>query len=751
MNSEADCLSTSEKGEIISAPSVLSVANEEQVTNNSVSGVKALLFIGYWSNWFHVLCYYGVVEIFVCVNDDNNISSFFKMHFDVKFILQSDIHVLFKENINDYWLFVVEGVPDEVVPKLSLIQDLLQSVPLLKSLTIGLFTRRVRAFNAVTSAKWCRFSHHNDCGGATSAAFQVTIFPKHKFLKISPSEHRWTLKEIAKPTVRGFPTQPLLNDDVLLNLAGWREMHVLPSVFSATGWGSRRLTYFELLRCLDIPQQFDHDIIRLYGGDLTDPNWKHIILAPPGKVVLGIMKSLDLPNQLKPTNTEESDMNEDKALPRFRAMLHGDFLTDTSAASDDRNLKAVKSDDAEVPVRLWNNRIVNGISSVTQDSALEILRNIFVMRWVRRRVFRTFARYMKRMHGINWAKRLKLVKRSGLIGSDLFKDGAVGVDALERVINASWWSWNFGSTLLFWRWPKHARRDARDGSILPWKISPFPKYVLPQRYPKNAREKELVVTKISDPISKRYISSGFVESLSTFFHVPKGEDDIRIVYDMTKCGINARLWSPRFYLPVPDAVFDSIEFGCWMGDIDQGEMFLNYFADPELLKYLGVDVTEIVRGTDLDNGCKRIWMRWNRWAMGLRQSPYATTRPFSIGMEAILGNRRDLPNVFNWNHIRLNLPGSPDYSPSEPWVSKRTVDGHIPPDAFTFVDDIRTVGRTEDICDNASRRIGSGLNYLGEQEASRKRRPSSQRWGAWIGAIFRGDENNIGILTSQEK
>ena len=89
-----------------------------------------------------------------------------------------------------------------------------------------------------------------------------------------------------------------------------------------------------------------------------------------------------------------------------------------------------------------------------------------------------------------------------------------------------------------------------------------------------------------------------MESLSTFFCVPKGESDIRIVYDMTKCGVNVCLWSPRFYLPTPDSVFDSIEYNSWSGDIDQCEMFLNYFADPELLKYLGVDVTEIVRGTE---------------------------------------------------------------------------------------------------------------------------------------------------------
>ena len=107
----------------------------------------------------------------------------------------------------------------------------------------------------------------------------------------------------------------------------------------------------------------------------------------------------------------------------------------------------------------------------------------------------------------------------------------------------------------------------------------------PQKYPKDKREKELIILKIKPPIDRRYTTDGLVRSLSGFFSVPKGDNDIRRVYDMTKCGVNVCLWSPRFYLPTPDSVFDSIEYNSWSGDIDQGEMFLNYFADPELLKF----------------------------------------------------------------------------------------------------------------------------------------------------------------------
>ena len=74
---------------------------------------------------------------------------------------------------------------------------------------------------------------------------------------------------------------------------------------------------------------------------------------------------------------------------------------------------------------------------------------------------------------------------------------------------------------------------------------------------------------------------------------------------MTKCGLNAALWSPRFYLPTPDSIFDSIDYLSWMADTDQGEMFLNYFADPDLWPYMGVDVTEVIKNSSVDTGNKR--------------------------------------------------------------------------------------------------------------------------------------------------
>ena len=47
--------------------------------------------------------------------------------------------------------------------------------------------------------------------------------------------------------------------------------------------------------------------------------------------------------------------------------------------------------------------------------------------------------------------------------------------------------------------------------------------------------------KISKVRERGYIQPGKVNSLTGFFAIPKGDDDIRIVYDATACGLNESL------------------------------------------------------------------------------------------------------------------------------------------------------------------------------------------------------------------
>ena len=49
---------------------------------------------------------------------------------------------------------------------------------------------------------------------------------------------------------------------------------------------------------------------------------------------------------------------------------------------------------------------------------------------------------------------------------ELIKDVKVGSDAVSRLAGSSWWTWDAGSTLLFWRWPKQYQKSIRDGTPL---------------------------------------------------------------------------------------------------------------------------------------------------------------------------------------------------------------------------------------------------------------------------------------------
>ena len=50
------------------------------------------------------------------------------------------------------------------------------------------------------------------------------------------------------------------------------------------------------------------------------------------------------------------------------------------------------------------------------------------------------------------------------------------------------------------------------------------------------------------------IGKGGAKSITGFFDVPKGEEDIGTVYDVTKCRLNAALWTPNFFLPTIDSI-----------------------------------------------------------------------------------------------------------------------------------------------------------------------------------------------------
>jgi hypothetical protein len=120
--------------------------------------------------------------------------------------------------------------------------------------------------------------------------------------------------------------------------------------------------------------------------------------------------------------------------------------------------------------------------------------------------------------------------------------------------------------------------------------------------------------------------------------------------------------------------------------------------------------------------------------------------------EVIRGDRHNPHNIFRWDVVRLNLPGSLAYNPSLPWVSKvRNQDSHIAVDFCTFVDDAQPTGPSQREAWLAALRIAGTLSLLGIQDAPQKRWDSSQTPGAWTGSVLQTDEGQVQLFINKEK
>jgi hypothetical protein len=407
---------------------------------------------------------------------------------------------------------------------------------------------------------------------------------------------------------------------------------------------------------------------------------------------------------------------------------------------------AVKADKAETPIFLWDERIwsleyhspcqrQNFLERFLARCPLTALRGFMLSRW-RLRLTRSFVTYMRSCYGDAWS----LCERAA-------KEREVGRDCLHRVAMADWWEWKDGSALFFWRWPRYARSLALLGHK-PWFSSPPPRYKVPQRQESNETIRAQVKAKLETPLNRRYITPGRVESLTGFFSVPKGDDDLRMVYDASKSGLNASLWVPSFQLPTCETLTDLLSPDSWMADLDLGEHFHNFPLHEDLQAYCGLDIRPYFGS---GRTCQTIWRRWSRCMMGLKTSPYFTIQATHLAFEVSNGDRHDPANALQWQSVILNLPGTADYSPLRPWVYRVTKSGHMAGATPAYVDDLRPVGHSETHCFQVAHQTGSRLGYLGIQNATRKTRPPSQTPGAWAGILAETDGETITVCTSQEK
>ena len=67
--------------------------------------------------------------------------------------------------------------------------------------------------------------------------------------------------------------------------------------------------------------------------------------------------------------------------------------------------------------------------------------------------------------------------------------------------------------------------------------------------------------------NRRYIASGTVISLTTFFHITKGDSNIQLVYDLTACGMNEALWDIKLWMPYLERILDTETHYYLFGDV----------------------------------------------------------------------------------------------------------------------------------------------------------------------------------------
>ena len=135
------------------------------------------------------------------------------------------------------------------------------------------------------------------------------------------------------------------------------------------------------------------------------------------------------------------------------------------------------------------------------------------------------------------------------------------------------------------------------------------------------------------------------------FAVPKGDNDIRMVYDATGNGLNQCVWVPTFWLPTTNTLIRGLNKDSWMTDRDMADMFLAYELDPRVRPYTGLDLDTLLTGRGED-GPRLGLAYWYRCCMGFVGSPYCTIRLSLIAQEVVRGDRFDV-------RLAREVPGLP--------------------------------------------------------------------------------------------
>jgi len=461
---------------------------------------------------------------------------------------------------------------------------------------------------------------HTDVGGATKFETVFSMLNIDKMPIFSKIQ-----RDISSYIDYSIRTSTSVSDKTLFHLNQFDRLHpkmlhtkiLVASDFSCSGFGLRRLSQEELGSIFGIST--------LFFDTLQHAEFAFV----PVQVLRTLLScGFDTVTQ-RPTKRSRLMLHVPQCsvdgAPIYLPALKR-ILPNTWAKCDEISQKAAKNDDAEIDFDKWDLRIL----SLWPRAKLLIpaLRRC-VLRYQFRKLFQEYTSYLRTTCGNvykNWSCirgnlywELFHNQLKGVLNSDVFesfrcksrikmnemslndknklnslnRELILGRECLNSYLNTSFFGWDKGSTLLYWRWSNDVFKYAKSG-FLPCILDQLPKSTKAVSTPKQPIF-DKIYSKIKKALQRGYLKIESdhknVMNVIDYFGVEKGESDIRVVFNGTSCGLNDAVWAPNFWLPTSKSMVRALNFNYKAVDIDLGEMFLNFPLHKKLITYSGVDLT----------------------------------------------------------------------------------------------------------------------------------------------------------------
>ena len=179
--------------------------------------------------------------------------------------------------------------------------------------------------------------------------------------------------------------------------------------------------------------------------------------------------------------------------------------------------KAVKADDAVIPVHLWDDRVP--LPEASKAKSLLLLRQIGHKLFLRA-LRRDSVRFMRSTHGREWSKLPKKNERGQV--TEVARDQQAICSMLWHATQTNWFEYKCGSRLVHFRFPLRYRKLAQDGVLVFFESTcPTGKCLQPEI--KDQAKRAQVQAKLEKVLGRRYmLTTGLtIKSLIKYFAVDK--------------------------------------------------------------------------------------------------------------------------------------------------------------------------------------------------------------------------------------